>query len=125
MICLTRGKCQGSVDIRVLKVRIILKDHFARLPRRKHAKNIRHRDAQVADARTAMHPSGVNCDSRQEVIHESNYRSPRGVCRWAKARVRGAHRHSSLTPKRWVSQELNPPHAGVARRLSAPQVVEV
>ena len=67
MIRLPRSKGQNSIDVRIFKVRILLKDRFPRLASRHQAKNVSDRNAQAAYAWTAMHTIGIDRYSFQKV----------------------------------------------------------
>jgi hypothetical protein len=67
MVCLPGGKGQNRIDISALKIRIFLKDRLSRLASRHQAKNVCDRNAQAANAGTAMHAIGVDRYSLQKV----------------------------------------------------------
>jgi hypothetical protein len=67
MIRLTGSKGQNRIDVRVFKIRILLKNRLSRLASRHQAKNVCDRHAQAANTWTAMHAVGIDRDSFQEV----------------------------------------------------------
>ncbi len=67
MVGLTGGKGQSRIDVRVFKIRILLKNRLSRLAGRHQAKNVGDRDAQAANTWTAMHAIGIDRYSLQEV----------------------------------------------------------
>jgi hypothetical protein len=67
MVSLPGGKSQDRIDVRVFQVRILLKNRLARLASRHQAKNVRDRNAQAANAWTAMHAVGIDRYSFQKV----------------------------------------------------------
>jgi hypothetical protein len=67
MVRLTGSKGQNRIDVRVFKIRIILKNRLSRLSSRHQAKNVCHRNAQAANTWTAMHAIGIDRYSFQKV----------------------------------------------------------
>lgn len=67
MVRLPGSKGQYRVDIRIFKIRILLKDCFSRLASRHQAKNVRDRNTQTANAWTAMHSIGIDRYSFQKI----------------------------------------------------------
>ena len=67
MVCLTGSKGQNRIDIRIFKIRIVLKDHLSGLAGRHQTKNVCDRNAQAANAWTAMHAIGIDRYSVQKV----------------------------------------------------------
>jgi hypothetical protein len=69
MVRLAGGKGQNRIDVGVFKIRIFLKDRLAGLPGRQQPKNVCDRNAQAANARTAMHSIGIDRYSFQKVCN--------------------------------------------------------
>ena len=67
MVRLPGGKGQNRIDVGVFKIRIILKDRLAGLAGRQQTKNVCDRNAQAANAGTAMHSIGIDRYSFQKV----------------------------------------------------------
>jgi hypothetical protein len=67
VVCLTGSKGKNRIDVRGFEIRILLKNRFSRLASRHQAKNVRDRNAQAADAWTAMHATGIDRYSLQKV----------------------------------------------------------
>ena len=67
MVRLPGSKGQNRINVRVFEIRIFLKNRLARLAGRHQAKDVRDRDAQAANAWTAMHAIGIDRYSFQEV----------------------------------------------------------
>ena len=66
-IFVTGRKGQDRIDVRVFKIRIILKNRLSRLSSRHQAKNVCHRNAQAANTWTAVHTIGIDRYSFQKV----------------------------------------------------------
>ena len=73
MVRLAGGKGQNRIDVGAFKIRIFLKDRLAGLAGRQQTKNVCDRNAQAANARTAVHSIGIDRYSFQKLWNRRHH----------------------------------------------------